>query len=42
MELLILLALSWLFRKWFVGATLEDFEDFHICEEVAREDMGTD
>ena len=39
-ELLILLALSWLFRKCFVEATLEDAEDFLICEEVAGEKLG--
>lgn len=36
-ELLILLALSWIVRKWFVGATLEDVEDFFICDEAAGE-----
>jgi hypothetical protein len=42
MELLILLALSWLFRKWFVGATLEDVEDFFICEEANGEGREED
>lgn len=39
-ELLILLALSWFFRKCFVGASLEDVEGFLICEEVAGEELG--
>ena len=39
-DLLVLLALSWFFHKWFVGATLEDAEDFLICEEVAGEELG--
>lgn len=39
-DLLILLALSWLFRKGFVGATLENVEDFFNCDEVAGEDMA--
>jgi hypothetical protein len=41
-ELLILLALSWIVRKWFVGATPEDVEDFLMCEEAASEDRGED
>jgi len=36
-ELLILLALSWFFHKWFVGSTLEDLEDFFIYEEATGE-----
>lgn len=40
MEVLIVLALAWFFREWFVGATLEDAEDFLICEEVAVEELG--
>ncbi len=39
-ELLILLALSWFFRKCFVGASLEDVEGFLICEEAAGEELG--
>lgn len=39
-ELLILLALSWFVRNWFAGASLEDVEDFLICEEVAGEELG--
>lgn len=41
-ELLILVALSWLFRKRFVGATLEDVEDFFVCEVATAEDRGED
>ena len=41
-ELLILLALSWFVRKWFVGATLEDVEDFLICEEATAEGREED
>ncbi len=40
MSLLILLALSWCFHKWFVGATQEDVEDFLICEEAASDEIG--
>jgi hypothetical protein len=40
--LLILLALSWFVRKWFVGATPEDVEDFFICEEATGEGRGED
>lgn len=40
MELLIALALSWFFHKWFVGATLKDAEDFFICEEATGEASG--
>ena len=39
-DLLILLALSWIVHKWFVGATLEDVEDFLICKEVGGDEMG--
>ena len=39
-DLLILLALSWFVRKWFAGATLANFEDFLIYEEVGGEEVG--
>lgn len=37
--LLILLALSWIVRKWFAGATPEDVEGFLMCKEVAGDEM---
>ena len=42
MELLVVLALSWFFRKWFVGATLGDVEDFLMCEEATGDEIGED
>ncbi len=41
-ELLILLALSWIVRKWFVGATPEDVEDFLMCEDATSDEIGED